>query len=71
MKFDFDENVFYYAGVEIDGNQIKKAILSACGGNYTETYFRLLSMPIKKLFDMLNLFSEYQQEQEKMMKERR
>ncbi|AND75587.1 hypothetical protein [Nostoc phage A1] len=68
MKFDFDENILYYAGNEFDEKQIKKAILSACGGKITETYFKMLEMPIIKLFDLLHIYVEYQQEQEKLIK---
>lgn len=68
VKYDFDDDQFYYAGVEFDEKQIKKAILSSVGGQYTETYFKMLKIPVIKLFEMLDLFVEYQQEQERLMK---
>ncbi|AND75499.1 hypothetical protein [Nostoc phage N1] len=71
VRYDWDEESFLYADIELDFEHIKKCLLAACGGNFTETYFRMFNeFSTLKLFEHLKLYSDYQDEQEKYMKER-
>ncbi len=69
MRYDFEREQLILCGQDFDIRNLKKACLSACGGHFTESYYRMLGqIPIIELIEDLNLFVEYSKDQEKLMK---
>lgn len=54
------DNVVDFSGITT--KQLRKTILAATGGHITETYYRLMSIDILELSELLDIYSELQEE---------
>jgi hypothetical protein len=71
VRYDFERNILLLGGQHFDIDKLKKACLSACGGHFTETYYRMIErIPLIDLINDLNLFIEYSKDQERLMKKK-
>lgn len=68
VKLAEDEDNDLISNINI--RQIQKAILGMCGGKITEAYFKLFEQTeINEVLDLLNVYNEFQKEQEEYIKQ--
>jgi hypothetical protein len=49
-------------------SRLVKNILSICGGNYTETFYRMMLEPLEQINYYIDIFNSYQKEVSEAMK---
>ena len=54
----------------LESREVKKALLSSCGGNYNEAFFRLYEKTaLHEVVELLDIFVEFQKHQQKLMEQ--
>jgi len=52
----------------VELKRLVKNILSICGGNYTETFYRMMNEPLETINYYIEIFNDYQREVSEEMK---
>jgi hypothetical protein len=57
-------------GDPVELKRLVKNILSICGGNYTETFYRMMLEPLESINYYIEVFNDYQKEVSESMKKK-